>query len=96
MYSRVVTLKWTDVSEVRTTSIIRAMIIALTMKAVHASETSVHFNLTSGRYIPEDSNLHTRRRENLKSHNIKHSLLQCDCTDCNNVYIVYVYIVRTY
>jgi len=59
----------TDVSEVRTASIIRAMIIiALMMEAVRTSETSVNFNVTTRRYIPEDSKLHTRRRENLKSH----------------------------
>jgi hypothetical protein len=40
----------------------------LMMEAVHNSETSVHFNMTSRRYIPEDSKLHTRQRENLKSH----------------------------
>jgi hypothetical protein len=38
------------------------------MKAVRTSETSVNFNVTTQRYIPEDSKLHTRRRENLKSH----------------------------
>jgi hypothetical protein len=38
------------------------------MEAVHTSETSVNFNLTIQRYIPEDSELHTRRRENLKSY----------------------------
>jgi hypothetical protein len=43
------------------TAIIRA-IIALTMDAVHTSETSVYFNETTWRYIPEESNLHTRRR----------------------------------
>jgi hypothetical protein len=32
------------------------------------SETSVNFIVTTRRYIPEDSKLHTRRRENLKSH----------------------------
>jgi hypothetical protein len=56
-------LKLTDVSEVRTASIIRAM-----MEAVRSSETSVIFKVTIRRYIPEDSKLHTRRRENLKSH----------------------------
>jgi hypothetical protein len=30
----------------------------------------VHFNVTTARFIPEDSKLHTRRRENLKSHKI--------------------------
>jgi hypothetical protein len=38
------------------------------MEAVRTSETSVNFNVTTRRYIPEDPKLHTRRRENLKSH----------------------------
>jgi hypothetical protein len=59
-------MKFTDVSEVRTASIIGA--IAMIMEAVGTSETSVNFNVTTWRYIPEDSKLHTRRRENLKSH----------------------------
>jgi hypothetical protein len=42
--------------------------VALMMEAVRTSETSVHFNVTTWRYIPEDSKLHTRRCENLKSH----------------------------
>jgi hypothetical protein len=37
-------------------------------EAVLTSETSVNINLTKRCYIPEDSKLHTRRRENLKSH----------------------------
>jgi hypothetical protein len=45
----------------RTASIIRAM------EAVRTSETSVHSKQTTRSYIPEDSKLHTRRRENLKS-----------------------------
>jgi len=44
------------------------LFIALMMEAVRTSETSVNFNVTTRRYIPEDSKLHTRRRENLKSH----------------------------
>jgi hypothetical protein len=36
--------------------------------AVLTSETSVNFNVTTRRYIPEDSKLHTRRRESLKYH----------------------------
>jgi hypothetical protein len=39
----------------------------LMMEAVRTSETSVNFNVTTRRYIPEDSKLHTRRCENLKS-----------------------------
>jgi hypothetical protein len=42
---------------------------ALMMEAVRTSETSVNFNVTTRRYIPEDSKPHTRRRENLKSLN---------------------------
>jgi hypothetical protein len=45
-------------------------VITLTMEAVRTSETSVYFNVTRRRYIPEDSNLHTRRLENLKSHSL--------------------------
>jgi hypothetical protein len=71
MYSRAVTFKSTDVSELRTASIIREMndeFINLIMEAVSTSETSVNFNVNTRRYIPEDSKLHTLRRENLKSH----------------------------
>jgi hypothetical protein len=52
-----------DVSEVGTASI-----IALMMEAVRIYETSVNIYLTTWQYIPEDSELHIRRRENLKSH----------------------------
>jgi hypothetical protein len=53
----------TDVSEVRAASIIRAM-----REAARITETSVDIQLRTRQYIPEDSELHTRRRENLKSH----------------------------
>jgi hypothetical protein len=49
----------TDVSEV---------LIALMTKAASTSETSVNLHQTISRNNPEDSHLHTRRRENLKSH----------------------------
>jgi len=45
---------------------------ALMMEAVRVSETSVNFNVTTQRYIPEDSKLHTRRRENLRSHTVRY------------------------
>jgi hypothetical protein len=57
-------VKFTDVSEVFAASII----IALMMEAASTSETSVNFYQTTRRNIPEDNHLHTRRRENLKSH----------------------------
>jgi hypothetical protein len=44
--------------------------IALMMNAVRIFETSAHFNVTTRRYIPEDSKLHTRHHENLKSHKL--------------------------
>jgi hypothetical protein len=40
----------------------------LIMEAVRTFETSVNFNVTTRRYIPEDYESHTRRRENFKSH----------------------------
>jgi hypothetical protein len=43
-------------------------IIALMMEAARISETLVDIQLRTRQYIPEDSELHTRRRENLNSH----------------------------
>jgi hypothetical protein len=37
------------------------------MEAARTSETSVDIKLRTRQYIPEDSELHTRRRENLKN-----------------------------
>jgi hypothetical protein len=54
----------TDVSDLHTASIIRALI----MEAVRISETSVNFNVTTRHYIPEDSKRHTYRRDNVKYH----------------------------
>jgi hypothetical protein len=73
MLRRVVWWKFTDISEVLSASIFRAIsiiraLIALQMEAVSTSETSVNFYQTTRRNIPEDSHLHTRRCENLKSH----------------------------
>jgi hypothetical protein len=45
------------------------MMIALMMEAALTSETSVKFYQTTRRNNPEDSHLHTRRRENIKSQN---------------------------
>jgi hypothetical protein len=46
----------------------RSGIIALMMEAANTSETSVNFYQTAWRNDTEDSHVHTRRRENLKSH----------------------------
>jgi hypothetical protein len=66
MLRRVVWQKFSEVSDVLPASTIR--VIALMMEAVSTSITSVNFYETVRRNIPEDSHLHTRRRENLKSH----------------------------
>jgi hypothetical protein len=63
MYCRVLKSMSTDVSEVRVASINRAM-----PAAARTSQTSDDNDLRTRQYIPEDSELHTRRRENLKSH----------------------------
>jgi hypothetical protein len=63
---RVVSLQQTDVSEVCSASVICT--IALKMEAVRTSVTSVCSKETTRCNIPGGFNLHTRRRENLKSH----------------------------
>jgi hypothetical protein len=57
-------MKFTDVSVVLTAANIRAMM----MEAVSTSQTSVNLYEITRRNNPEDSRLHNRRRENLKSH----------------------------
>jgi hypothetical protein len=42
--------------------------LALMMEAASSSETSVNISQTTRCYIPEDSHLHTRRRDNPKFH----------------------------
>jgi hypothetical protein len=44
-----------------------ASIIALMMEAARTSETSIDIDLRTRQCIPEDSELHTCRCENLKS-----------------------------
>jgi hypothetical protein len=51
-----------------TKAMLAASIIALMIDAARTSERSVHFYQATRRYNSEDSLLHTRLRENLKSH----------------------------
>jgi hypothetical protein len=60
-----------EVLEVLAASIIRAMM----MEAARISETFVNSNQTIRRSIPEHSDLHTRRRENLKSKQMRNCRL---------------------
>jgi hypothetical protein len=64
----VVWWKLTDISEVLAASIIRAILIALMMGATRTSEMFANFYHTTWRNIWEDSYLHTRLHENLKSY----------------------------
>jgi hypothetical protein len=74
LLSRVVWYKFTDVSELSA-----AMVsIALTVEAASISETSANLYQTTRRNNPEDSHLHTCRRENLRSH-------KYDCGDLQKV-----------
>jgi hypothetical protein len=72
MLLHVVWKNFTDISEVLVTSITIAMnkprdvLIALMMEAASTCETSVKFYQTILHKNPEDSHLHTRRREKLK------------------------------
>jgi hypothetical protein len=64
------------------------------MEAVRTSETSVNLSLTIWRYIPEDSKLHIRSRETLKSYlkcvqtkqaqKAKHSFIAFSVQNCFN------------
>jgi hypothetical protein len=44
------------------------LITALMMEAVCTCETSVYFDRTTRRYVPEGCHFHTRRRDNLMFH----------------------------
>jgi len=57
-------MKMTAFWDVRACSLLEVLM----MEAVRTSETSVYFHETTRRYVPESCHLHTRRRENLKSH----------------------------
>jgi hypothetical protein len=54
-----------------------SMKVALMMEAASTSETPVNFYQTTRRKNSEDSHLHTRRRENLKSRIFKEVLSGC-------------------
>jgi hypothetical protein len=48
-------------------TLLAASIIRTLMEKASISETSVNFYKTTRRNVPEDSHLHIRRRENLKT-----------------------------
>jgi hypothetical protein len=60
---RVLSYKFSSVSEVRAASMIRAM-----MEKVQTFETFVYLHQSTWHYNPEDSLLHTHRRVHLKSY----------------------------
>jgi hypothetical protein len=52
----------------QTDGVVMGSLTALVVEAADTSEMLVDIQLRTRQYIPEDSELHTRRRENLKSH----------------------------
>jgi hypothetical protein len=56
------------------------------MEAVHTSEKSVNFNVTTWHYVPENSKLHTCHRENLKSHKYLNATYDLEYTDFPNAF----------
>jgi hypothetical protein len=77
MLYRIVWKMLTDVSEELTASIIR-------VEAVSSSETSINMYQTTRCNVPEDSHLHTRRSENLRSHPF-----QVKAIDFYDIFILY-------
>jgi formate hydrogenlyase subunit 3/multisubunit Na+/H+ antiporter MnhD subunit len=61
-------LHWLTDSYISNRFHVLGLLIALMMEAARTSETLVNFYQTTRRYNPEDSHLHTHRRENLKSY----------------------------
>jgi hypothetical protein len=61
------------------------------MEAARTSETLVQLYQTTRRYNPEDSHLHTHRRENLKSYFLP---LLCSTLDGDSFYICSVPIIK--
>jgi hypothetical protein len=57
--------KFTDVLEAFAATIVKAIVL---IEVARTFKTSVNFNQTTWLNNPEDSHLHSRRRENLKSH----------------------------
>jgi hypothetical protein len=63
-------LEWIDVSEARTASII----IAIMLEAIRTSETLVHSNQSTRRYIPGDSKLHNGTFRRISPVNMFHRM----------------------
>jgi hypothetical protein len=57
------------------------------MEAASISETSVNFDQTTRRNNQEDSHLHTRRHENLKSHPVNFIFDHSDFTEVQRKYM---------
>jgi hypothetical protein len=67
------------------------------MQAASTSETLVNFYQTTRRNNPEDCHLHTRRRENLKSHKLHdhRSILRCSISIAEFMDFVYRRVFQT-
>jgi hypothetical protein len=70
-------------------------VIDLMMEAARTSETSVDIELRTRQCIPEDSELHTRRHENLKSHKMT-SVCSCSQVHLFIITVRYAFCIRLY
>jgi hypothetical protein len=55
----------------------------LSRRVAYSSETLVKIYRSTRRHFPEDSNFHTHRRGNLKSHQSSDTTLTQICTNCS-------------
>jgi hypothetical protein len=60
------------------------------MGAASTSETSVNFYQTTRQNNTEHSYLHTRRRENLKSHKLKNVPIKLTSDELNKLYFIFI------
>jgi hypothetical protein len=67
----------------------------LLMEAVHPSQPSDNLNMTTRRYVPQDSGLHTRPHGNLKCHNFQ-ALYKYKCMKAENCYYSVLTVVVIY
>jgi hypothetical protein len=64
--------------------------LALKMEVTCSSKTSVDFQLTTRRYVPEDRNSHNHRYDNLESYSMGEQENKFTWRDCTKLRIISV------